>query len=281
MTCNGSLLAIGLGFLIATTSPLSLSAHGPLDEQIADATKEIALHPHDASLYLKRGELHHFHEDWPAALADFDTAQQIDPQFSIIDLYRSKTCLAAGEAHQAKKAIDRFFQHNPNLLEGFLTRARILVRLNEFERAATDYTLVVDKLDDPTPDIFVERARALESAGESRYHEALAGLDEGLRRIGPVVTLQLFAIELEVKLSRFDSALVRLETVAAQSPRKEKWLMRKAEIFIKAGRPDEAAQAYTDALDAIATLSPTRRQHKAVREMEGNIRSALENLSKK
>ncbi len=269
---------IGICFLFCLNSAFG---HGPLDEQIADVTKEIRQNPNNPHLFLKRGELHHFHEDWPAALADFDTAARLDPKLSLVDLYRSKTLLAAGRPQDAKAALDRFFVDNPNHVEGLLTRARTLVRLGQFEAAASDFTKVIEFAETPAPEFFIERAQALQSAGETFYPAALSGLDEGLRKIGPVVTLLLFAIELEVKLARFDAALARLEQISQQSRRQEKWLMRKGEILEQAGRLSQAREAYNQALEAIAELPPTRRKNKAVLEMENRIQEALRNLNLK
>ncbi len=278
-TCNYFFLSFGVWLFLSR--PHFLFAHGPLDQQIADATKEIRQHPNDPNLYLKRGELYHFHEDWPAALADYDTAAILNPKLAFVELYRSKTLLAAGKPLEAKVALDRFFVENPIHVDGLLTRARTLVRLGQFEAAAKDYTKVIALIDVPTPELFVERAQSLEWAGKKFYPEAIAGLDEGVQKIGQVVTLQLFAIELELKLSRFDAALARLEQISAQSRRQEKWLMRKGEILEKAGRFSEAREAYSKALDAIASLPPTRRQNKAVIEMEKYIRMALQELTAK
>ena len=51
--------------------------------------------------------------------------------------------------------------------------------------------------------------------------EALRGLDEGINQLGPVVTLQLLAIDLELRRKSYDAALTRLDLIAAESERKE------------------------------------------------------------
>lgn len=275
------IVILGVVAFTLVIRPHFLLAHGPLDQQIADATKEIRQHPNDPNLYLKRGELHHFHEDWLAALADYDTAAILNPKLSIVDLYRSKTFLASGKPLEAQSALARFFVDNPNHVDGLLTRARTLVRLGQFAAAAKDYTKILSLIEVPPPELFVERARALEWTGETHYVEAIAGLDDGLQKIGQVVTLQLFAIELELKLNHFDAALARLEQISTQSRRQEKWLMRKGGILERAGRFSEAREAYNQALDAISALPPTRRQNKAVIEMEKDIRLSLQDLTTK
>ena len=105
--------------------------------------------------------------------------------------------------------------------------------------------------------------------------QAIAGIDAAVERLGPIPALQLFAIELDVQQGRIDAALVRLDGLAARSPRKETWLARRGEILAQAGRPDEARTAYVAALAALEALPPAPRQTKAIANLEGQVRSAL------
>src|SRR5262245_7785095 len=75
--------------------PLPGLAHGDLHEQIAAATSQIEKNPKNAELYLKRGELHRAHEDWDAALADYERAAILNPKLIVVDLARGKVLLAA------------------------------------------------------------------------------------------------------------------------------------------------------------------------------------------
>jgi predicted negative regulator of RcsB-dependent stress response len=121
----------------------------------------------------------------------------------------------------------------------------------------------------------LERAQALASAGDGHVAEALRSLDEGVAELGPVVTLQLLAIELELRRKTYDAALARLDAVAAQSPRKETWLERRGQILASAGRAAEAGEAFVAALAAVEALPPPRRRVRAVIELEARLRTAL------
>src|SRR2546429_3401664 len=54
----------------------------------------------------------------------------------------------------------------------------------------------------------VGRDRALAAEGGDHLDEALRGLDEGIKRLGPIVTLELYAIDLELdrKSTRLNSS---------------------------------------------------------------------------
>jgi hypothetical protein len=93
--------------------------------------------------------------------------------------------------------------------------------------------------------------------------------------MGPLVTLELPAIDLDVALKRYDSALKRVDTVMARLQRKESWLVRRAGILKIAGRESESQAAYRDALAALEKLPPSHRQTRATLQLEASIRSAL------
>jgi predicted Zn-dependent protease len=266
-----------LSIITAALLPARVSAHGDLHEQIAAVTQRIEKDPTNAAFYLKRGQLHRMHRDWDAAMADLDRAAMLDPDLSVVDLARGRTLLEANWPIFAKLTLDRFLAKQPTHADGLVTRARVLIKLNQPVAAAADFTRAIANRFEPEPYLFVERAQALASAGDDRIDEALRGLEEGVKQLGPLVTLQLSAIELELKRKRYDSALARLETITAQSPRKETWLTRRAEILAQAGRITEAREAQKAALAAIESLPPSRRQDQTTLELEARLRTELRN----
>ncbi len=253
--------------------PTEAFAHGPLHEQIQRLTKEISQFPDSADLYLQRGELHRRHQDWNAALADYDSAEILLPRLTVVDLCRGKMFLDAQLPENAKEATERFLLKLPNDAEGLLTRGRALVLLGLHSPAANDFTRAIENLEMPQPEVYFERSQALAAAG--RLIEALHGIDEGIKRLGEIVTLQVYAIDLEIKLKCYDAAIARVEKVASQSARKEKWLARRGEILQMAGRNDEAREVFQAALREIESLSARHRNTKAVIDLEKRIRAAL------
>jgi hypothetical protein len=93
--------------------------------------------------------------------------------------------------------------------------------------------------------------------------------------MGPLVTLELQAIDLDSGLKRYDSALRRIDAVMARLQRKESWLVRKGQILKLAGREKESRAAYETALAAIEHLPAAHRNTRATLQLETTIRSAL------
>jgi predicted Zn-dependent protease len=253
---------------------LPVHAHEGLHEQIAAITAKIKRDPKNASLYLQRGELHRLHRDWERAAADYDRAERLQPGLKIVDLARGKMLFDAGKLQRAKLTLDRFLSRQPGHYEGLITRARVRAKLGARIDAAKDFTQALSLSSVPEPELYLERTNVL-AADEQRIEEALTGLDEGISKLGPLVTLQLAAIDLELRRKNYDGALVRLDQISAQSQRKEAWLVRRGEILILAGRDAEARVAFNAALTAIESLPPAYRQSRAVSALELRARSAL------
>lgn len=263
---------------LASLSVPRAQAHGDMHLQIVEVTKQIEQTPKKAELYLRRGELSRAHQDWDSAQADYDRAQALDPHLAGIDFARGSLFLEANWLQSAQVALDRFLAQSTNHVEALVARARTLVKLNQPVPAARDYGRALAFATEPRPDLYIERALALSAGDKPALAEALQGLDEGIRKLGPLITLQLYAIDLEVRLKHADGALARLDQVMAQSPRKEAWLARRGEILQEAGRAVEAKAAFEASLKAIASLPTARRHVPAMEDLEKRLRSALETL---
>jgi len=269
-----------LALASALVCPHEGAAHSDIAEQIAAVTARIEVEPRRADLFLKRGELHRAHRDWAPALADYDRAAALDPGLTSVDLARAAVGLDADTPGAALAAIERFLARRPGHADGLALRARILARLGRPLEAAEDWGRAIAASSRPRPELYLERARAL-AAADRRLDEALATLDEGIRRLGSVVTLELAAAELEISVARYDAALARVDRLAAAAPRREQWLLQRGEILERADRAAEAREAFAAALRAVEALPDARRRTRAVEDIETRSRSALRRLEEK
>jgi predicted Zn-dependent protease len=249
------------------------TAHGDLDEKIQEVTRRIAGEPANAELYLQRGELHRLHADGAAATADYARALELNPGLEAVELARGRLSLESGDAAAARAALDRFLVRKPGHADAVALRARALARLGE-AGAAAEFTRAIALAVEPGPDLYLERAAAL----QDRPAEALAGLEDGLRSLGPVPALVLAAVDLDRRAKRFDAALGRGAAVEAASPRRETWLVLRGEILAEAGRPAEARAAFAAALAALEALPPRPRRARATVQLEARVRASMEDV---
>lgn len=246
--------------------------------QIDDLTKQIEKDPRNLELYFRRAELHRIHLDWPAAQADFSHVLALDRANKHVDLGLGRLMGDSGWPLSALGHFDRFIGNFPKHAEARSTRGRLLARLGQPVAAADDFAAAIQLSSDPTPELFIEQAQTLSALSPDHVNKAIQTLDSGIQRIGPLVTLQLMAIDLELKRTNFTAALERVDSVAQRSPRKETWLARRAEILTKAGRPGEARESYEAALAALNTLPPVRRNVPAMAQLEKRIREQIDSL---
>ncbi len=268
----GLVLPIILCMVIVRVAPVL--AHGDPHDGIEEITLRIQQDPYSAELYLKRGELHRISSHWDLALADFDRVVQMDPYHDTVDFHRGRLLLDAGQFEPARVALDHFLSTYPNHIRGLIVRGRILRKLGQPREAAQDYTRALSLAPNPTPVLFMERAEALEEAGD--MGAAVHSLDEGIQELGPLIVLESRTIDLEVKRQRYDAALVRIDQVLEGVSRKEKWLTQRGEVLETAGRAQEARAAYENALKAIESLPSRHRQLAASQELETYLRALLE-----
>jgi tetratricopeptide (TPR) repeat protein len=248
--------------------------HDELAEQRHKITLQIQRAPNRAELYFQRAELYRADAHWKQAESDYKKAKKLAPDMAATDLGLGLLYLNTRRYNESKEALDRFISHKPDHAEARVARGQVLSKLGTRIAAIAEYSKALTLR--PDPEIYIERSKLL--VAENRVHEALKGLDEGIRRLGPIVTMELFAIDLEIQLKRYDQALRRVDRIADQSERKEAWLARKGEILVQASRKDQARAAYVSALKAIENLPQARKNNRYTLDLEQRIRQAIEQL---
>ena len=81
-------------------------------------------------------------------------------------------------------------------------------------------------------------------AAGAGIEQAALGLDDGMARLGPLVTLTIEAIDCERQLQRYDAALRRLDRLTAAAGPHPQWTLQRGMILLAAGRSAEARAAF-------------------------------------
>ena len=263
-----------LGALVAF-APFAM-AHGGLDGQIAALSALIIRHPADADLLVKRSELYRTNRQYEFALADLDRATKLRRQLPAADLVRAHVLLDMGRLQGAVDAASRFLTAQPAHADALIVRGRARAKLGRAPDAAIDFTRALEVK--AVPDWYVERARLISPTGAAGVDAALRGLDDGIRRLGPLVTLELEAIDLELRVGRHDAALARLDRVMVQAARKENFLARRGAILESGRRTAEARSAYLEALAAVQNLPPWTQRTPMVTALAERLRADVARL---
>ena len=264
--------------MVAGVSSPSALAHPEIELQLANVSAQIEQSPGEAKLYLQRGQIHRVHRDWQAGMADFRRAEELDPELHRVALAIGRLMIEAGKPKQALPPLERFLQGQPGDPEGLILRGRGQGELGETLAAAADFDAALPKLRRPTPELYIERARILFDGGEPFQARALAGLEQGIERLGDLFTLHRYAAELEIRSDQPEAALRRAQALIEKSGGNVSWRILEAELLVALQRAPEARISYRQALDTIAALPLHRRRTPAVTEKKQLIGKALAEL---
>ena len=254
-------------------------AHDGIHERIEQATRAIAENPKDAELYVRRAALHRAHRDDKACRRDLEAARQLDPECRGLDLEYGRFWSAKKDWVRAEAALDRSLKHFPDgplASSARRMRGRARASRSRHSEAVSDFEWVLANASEPSPDDYLERSRSLASCG--RTEEAIAGLDEGIAKLGAVPALVVAAIDLAIRGGKLEAALERVEQALLGAKRKETWHSKRGDILLLAGREDAAREAYRSALKSWRELSPKRRRTKAMTELLEHVRERLRQL---
>jgi predicted Zn-dependent protease len=276
----GLRIIILLGIMCATWSAAPLFAHAEIEVQIRELDRRIEQKPADAELYLQRGELHRIHRNWKGAEADYMKVREMDPGMVIVEYCLGRMKLESGHPDQARSLLKAYLEKRPHDSAALAVRGRAMEQLGKHMAAAEDFSRAIEHASGANlrPELYLERARSLMASGPEKLNDAIAGLDEGLEKLGEPVALQLYAIDLESAAGRYDAAIRRIDRLASQATRQEPWLMRKGAVLETAGRNAAAVEFYRKALNAIERLPQSRRGSRAVQGLEAEARAAIERL---
>ena len=269
-------IIIALGVALGPICEGRVKAHEDLIARITTLTAQLSTNQNNVVVLIQRADLYRLHGDWTEARRDYAAAGKLAPVSGAVLLGQAQLHVDLGEDAAARAAFDDFISRFPTNSVALLGRARVLTQLGERKAAIADYSRAIAVAASPQPEDFLERASL--QATEFGSDEAIKGLDEGLARLGWVVTFQKAAIDYELKRQRPDQALVRLETIIARANRKETWLAWEGEILMAAGKPREAQEVFLATLKAMDALPPRMRTSPGMVQLRSKVEGSLVSL---
>ena len=266
------LLITNLGY------PVSVAAHVGADEKIGTLSHRIQQEPANSQLYELRGEVYRLHGNQHNAIMDFSKALAIDPENVTATTGLARTYMDQGEYQQAIVQLNRALTREPCNVRALTVRAQANMKTGRPLFAAADYSHAIEQSRQqgkPLPDYYLKRARAYEAAGDQYIESALLSLDEGIKLLGNIRSLELYAVELEARLDNFAAAHARLSRILDHAKRKEFLLLQRGDILSSAGDRAAATQDYLAARTAIESLPTERRHSVSVMQLEHDIDARL------
>lgn len=255
----------------------SVLAHGDVHARIQKLTRQLKETPDDPSLYMERGILYHTHEVYDSASWDLEKAIAIIPNFYNAHIYLAEAYLGLDLLDKAIHLLNKHAETYEENYKWYIVRGHVLYKQGLYEEATENYLTVLNIREEPVPQDFFNYAKAEIETGPEGITRAIHVIDQVEADIGWLITLKRYNVDLELKRGNYDGALVRMDEIIDNMPRKEKWLTEKGDILVLAGRKKEATKNYNDALSAIANLSPRTRNLASTIALEKRIIQAIKN----
>jgi tetratricopeptide (TPR) repeat protein len=258
--------------ILGFASPDRSRAHPGLEAVEQAVGEELARRPDDPETHLHLGEVYETAHEWDAALDAYAHALDHGADRDLVGLARGRVLLQAGRPREALVELDAVVARRPDAFAARFERGRARERLARHAQAADDFARAIAGMPEPRPENVLARRDALLALG--RVRDAIRALDQGMARIGHVPSLELPALDLDVRLRRWPEALRRLDRLLAQTPGNADWIARRGEVLAAAGRRAEARAEFARAL-ALLEVRPAGRSGTRIQALADRLRAAL------
>ena len=219
--------------LIATLPLANTLAHGSLHEAIQRKSQQIKENPQDAMLLFERGILYQEHGDIGLALGDFQKVLELEPAYDVCHLPLAQLYRDTGALEQAIMHINYFIKQEPGNPFGYETRASVYRMMGAPLQMVADLRQMITLKNDNAirPEDYFQLADGILMAHPGQYAPAIEALEEGLQRLGDIISIQSRLIDLEIAGQRYSSALNHIEQAMKPLARKDRWIAKKAEVL--------------------------------------------------
>ena len=179
-------------------------------------------------LYLRRGDLHRRHQDWPGAARDFETARELEPGNPWIDWYEGRFRTESGQWAEGDSLLSRFLEAHPEHTGAYQSRAAARWRMGNPLAAAEDYAQAITRAERPAPVLYRSLVITQIASGEAFLTAAAVSVDAGLQRFPAEVSLLGLGVDLALAGSNPQRAAAYLAQLPPGLSGLAQWAFRQA-----------------------------------------------------
>ncbi len=184
------------------------------------------------------------------ALADIRAAETVgDPVEAAFT--HGLVLYQTGDYASARPYFDRYLQAYPLHRATLEYRARLLRDTGENRQALADYENLISLSNSLDPGYYLATARLMAGLPDRGVAEALALLDARMAQLGPLISLERYAIELERNRGNFQGAMERMAGLDQRLRATPQWQVEIAELLVLAGKSEEALPYLTVAKEQL------------------------------
>jgi len=215
----------------------------------------------DAKTHYQRGNAENALGRWHPALAEYDRAIALDPQFAYAHCNRGAVLERLGRWDDALASYDRAVALAPDDVLTHYNRGSVLKQLRRFDEALTSYDRAI-ALKADYPDAHVNRGNVLQEL--ARFDEAIASYDQAIRHHPPGFPLHLACFGRALALlnqHRLDEALIALDQTLELQGDHAQAHFRRGGVLHQLRRHEAAVASFAAAITCSAGDSTTSLAH--------------------
>lgn len=229
-------------------------------------TAQIERQP-EQQLLLRRARVYIDNNQPTMARRDISTAETLGDPSAVCYVY-GLLLYRQGDYSAARSQFNCYLKLHPEHRSSLDYRARLLRDAGEYDAALQDYRRLMSIDNQLAPGYYLSMARILAAMPAYGPEAALLAIDERIVEIGPVSSLQRYAISLEVEQGDYPAAIERLSTLDPKLRATPGWQVEMAELQLLAGRFDDALMYITLAREQLQVLKKTTAHQQLTAELE-------------
>lgn len=281
--------------------PLShVSAHGVAETRIERLNHDIEHYPTNSELYFTRGKLFLDQSLWEQAEADFREAlKRLNANHALLSdgrpseqwdtkthsgwalkirLALVKSLIAQHQYTSAEAILNELLVQHPNGVHAYYLMAKLHVATHDLPSAARYYDKAIALDANPTPQVYLDRFNVLTKAQPASLSTLERSIEQGVQRLGPLVTLIEPIIHFSLETQQPTVGLkwwARLPSALRFTP---KWLVTKARLQLQAGDKVAAKSTLRSALQQLQIQTEAQPRNAASQQLTKQVNQYLNEL---
>ena len=238
-----------------------LLAHSEDDDLYVNISLEISKNPGNAKLYFERSEILVGLREFDKAMKDLVKAEILDSELTDFSFYKGRILVHEKKYDEAlqllNEAIDNAKEVNS---EALILRGRAFAATNKFKSACQDFETAVKHHKDLSPTLILEHAQVYLKMKTPEMATKI--IQNGIDKIGPSIVLYTEKVNIFEEMNSFEKAAKQIDDILKLVNRKEIWLIKRAEMNIKANLISEAKKDIDQCLQNLDKLPEVIRKRK-------------------
>ncbi|NNF35633.1 MAG: hypothetical protein HKN68_16115 [Saprospiraceae bacterium] len=260
--------------------PLLFMFHGDLHERIQLVSSQIDDNDEDPELYVKRGDLYFQHENFQASISDFNQAIIRNTDQNNIFYLLARSYSELKEIDSTVYYLNRQLTQTPDYFRALQLLGHSYGELKQHELGARYLIDALDHIETRIPKNYLDIIDAYRKC-ETDFHtsQAIEWCDSAIRDLGALVVFYDRKIELCINSGMLTDAIQVLNEVIGLNHQKEKWMVKRAHIYLNIGMKTEALKDIKAASNTIEQLPSYKIKTPYIQKLINQMNEILDNIN--